>query len=190
MFVRLWGLQLCEWLHKSLYASVCVGDNDVQAYVWVYPRYCSLCLLCVCMCVCECITGKQWLMSALLSSVSWSVPEANKRAPAFLCLERFRKTAKTAHEPFITAQPHRAIMNSMTPMKSHSCVLSEHLSLDAVRLTWHPLPNQQHLREMTHVALWQQNMKLVVKHYSFSVDMEIVECGGNTDTCFRPVMLI
>lgn len=39
-------------------------------------------------------------MSALFSSVSWSVPEANARARAFLCPEMFRKSAKTAHERF------------------------------------------------------------------------------------------
>lgn len=59
MFACLLGFYLCEWLHKSLYASMCVGDNDMQAYVWVYPRHLSLFLLCVCVYVHECVTGKQ-----------------------------------------------------------------------------------------------------------------------------------
>lgn len=46
MSVCLPGCNLHERLHKSLHASMSVGDNSVQAYVWVYPRHFSLFLLC------------------------------------------------------------------------------------------------------------------------------------------------
>lgn len=46
VFMRLW--RVCDWFHKSLYAGESVGDDDVQACVWAYPR-----LLCVCFYVSE-----------------------------------------------------------------------------------------------------------------------------------------
>ena len=36
----------------NLWMQVSVGDNDVQAYVWVYPRHLSLFFQCVIVCVC------------------------------------------------------------------------------------------------------------------------------------------
>lgn len=79
-----WVIMMCK--HMSGYTqdtSLCFSSVSVY----------SECV-CVCVRVSECITGKQWLMSALFSSVSWSVPEANERAPAFLCPETLQKTPK------------------------------------------------------------------------------------------------
>lgn len=161
-------------------------DNDVWTYVLVYPRHLSLFLLCMRVCVHECVTGKQWLMSGLLSSVRWSVPEANERAPAFSSAQRgFGNTAKTAHEALITAGLSNHELNGARKQP-----LSQLLSLGAARLTCRPLPNPQHPREVSRVVLRQHKLKFVVQHYSLCVNMGIAKCGHNAATLIRPVMLI
>lgn len=116
VFICLW--RVCDGFHKSLYAGESVGNNDVQAYVWVYPRHLWVS---VCVWVREYITSKQWLMSGLLSFVRWSVPEASKRAPDFLCACRRSST------PMLY---HWTSNNRRTPGRPF---------LGAVSSTWHPL---------------------------------------------------
>lgn len=167
LFVCLLGFKLCEWLHKSLY----------ETYAWVimmckhmsgYTQDTSLFLLCVYVCMCECITGKQWLMSALFSSVSWSVPEAYERAPAFLCPE-----PKHCKDSTCSLYCSAVGLSNHELIGAHEWLLSEHPSLGAARLTWCPLPNPQHPREMTHVVLIQHKLKLVVQHYSLCVNSRV-----------------
>lgn len=101
----------------------------------------------------------------------------------FSAERRFRNTARQAHEAVITARLRLSNHElNGAPWTATLARKSEYLSQGAVRLTWRPLPNPQHPREMTHVVLRQHKPKLVVQHYSLCVNMGPVECGGNTDT--------
>lgn len=150
-----------------------VSDNDVQAYVWVYPRnfYPSPSSVCVR----ECITEKQWLMFARPSFLRWSAPEAFEGAQHFssLCVQALGEAAETPHGRFVCARQHELC-------DAHSLVCSESIYL---RVPWgqlavHYLTRKIHGR-WPMKALGQQMQKLVIQHYSLCVNMEILWCGGN-----------